>query len=123
MSRYKKMSPAVKRRWVHALRTTRRKQGYGAMHSVHGGNGKHYYCPLGILCETEGLKSKRIGVLFINDYKYYYKGSTQPLGAIPPYAFRKKIGLSLNATSKIVDLNDSQNKSFKEIADWIEKKL
>ena len=71
-------------------------------------NDKDQFCCLGVLCKIAGLKE------------------IQRCDGCYGYLFKKGnelSGLSDEAMNHLVDMNDNQNASFAEIADWIKENL
>jgi len=105
------LKPKLKAAWIKALRSGKFRQGRGSLYK----DGK--YCCLGVLariqgCSTEALKD-------VADENQ------------PPRGF--KAGLRKPTFEKLVFMNDGEHrfggflpesrKSFKQIADWVQKNL
>ncbi len=104
------------KRWVVALRSGHYKQGKNVLRSVDDN-----YCCLGVLCE---VYNKQIGGLKIEKLHkqpgivknfYSFDGCEARL---PPAV---KIATKINNCSTYAVMNDDKNKSFAEIADYIEE--
>jgi len=113
------MKTELKEKWIKALRSGRYKQGMGTMRSKIG-NYKFEYCCLGVLCNIVNRRkwTQRGGVTF-HQYEFQEESET----AVIPCNLRKHIGLENKEERSLIDMNDRSNKSFKEIADYIEENL
>lgn len=97
----------VRQSWVAALRDPAAKQTQGSLRDPDG------MCCLGVLCNTidpEGWRTNAMGDYIFGDMPMY-----------PPPAVREAAGLTATSMSRLSNLNDSQNRSFGEIADLIER--
>jgi len=118
------MKKRYKAIWVKALRSGEYEQGKGQLCITWDGVSK--YCCLGVAIEElvdadwepqEGSVSSVVG--------WGIRGLTGRL----PMEEREKIGISLEAESELIHMNDGtgkyydSDKSFSEIADWIEENL
>lgn len=107
------MDKEVKARWLEALRSGKFEQGLGRFKTS---NGK--YCCLGVLCAVEkpaGWDEAR--------RHFFDMGSTEySLGTIP-YTQRNRWQISDEEHDHLVEMNDFEEKSFNEIADYIERNL
>ena len=99
------MDPAVKAKWVAALRSGAYAQGYGKLRT------KDRYCSLGVLCKVLGLKIDRAG-----KYAMAPDGNFRPAIEVFPAH-----GLSMDAVEDLWEMNDLKGMTFVEIADAIEK--
>jgi hypothetical protein len=110
------MKKSVMEKWVKTLRSGRYKQGQDALKNIH-----REYCCLGVLCNISktGKWSKKpeyygLGLDYLN---------TNGTGTLPEKV-KKWAGMNsrtgLFSGNSLIDLNDT-GKSFKEIADVIEK--
>ena len=123
-----KLSKKIKNAWTKALRSGEYKQAKGCLkrHLPEGGVG---YCCLGVLAEIcgakpiteevlddfnecEPVKQAFIGGIDVNDISL--RGYTK----IP-----KILHGEFGAPNSLAIMNDKDNKSFVEIADWIDKNL
>jgi hypothetical protein len=106
-TKYAKMDPAVKRKWLKALRSGKYRQCKRTLTDGHGS-----YCCLGVLGRVVGDMS-----------------SDEDLGSMPSDGIRERVNLSSAAADKLSVMNDRRTASgrimydFKKIADWIEEKL
>ena len=124
------MDTKTKNKWLKALRSGEYKQGSGALREtttdteVKGGD---QYCCLGVLCDiVEPKKWNRTG--------HRWKNGESENGGFPRGELMKKLGLTKPWTRneddegnddiahKLASMNDD-GKSFKYIANWIEKRL
>ena len=112
-----KIAPEVKelrRKWLRALRSGRYKQGRGVLCRIIDDN-RYEYCCLGVLCISLRQPMK----------KYEYKDNLMKFGKYEViYCLddetQEKLEISHNMVDKLMDMNDG-GKSFKEIADYLEK--
>lgn len=96
------MDTELKAKWVAALRGGEYQQ---ARYQLRNGNG---HCCLGVLCEVAGLKIDRMGERVEGvEAQNAYKPVTDLIG-------------EEYQTDHLTRLNDSERKSFAEIADYIE---
>ena len=110
------MSIELQREWVEALRSGKYKQETGALHIAGG------YCCLGVLCEvlTEKGKLSRSG--------NWYELDTQEEGTLTmesslAYPLLKMIGIDAELESRLIAMNDDEERTFPEIAAFIEEKV
>ena len=111
-------TPELKRKWVKALRSGKYTKTEGCLKRFDG-----TYCALGILCDISGLgywdNTEPLEHSEEEFLTYKIKGSKEKANQAISHLF--KIGLDLEGT--IIDLNDSLNWTFSEMADWIEENL
>ena len=101
------MKPEIKELWIAALRNPSNEQ------TTHVLEKDGRYCCLGLLCETIH-EDPHIG--WMEDFKEEALSSDQ----------RFEFGISSFEQITLVSMNDGideSSKSFREIADWIEKNL
>lgn len=105
------MNKIAKKKWVDALRSGRYKQGKQTLKSSNG------YCCLGVLCVTQGLKFKTDANddVCLHNYPDTYVNL--------PRVIRQSLGLSSRHQLRLIEMNDDEGKTFKEIASWIERFL
>lgn len=104
------MDKDIKAFWVDALRSGKYKQAKKQL-----SDGKKFCC-LGVLCDVMAHP------LWEHDNDYDAQMMLDELWEIPP-ALRKRCEITCREQTKLIDLNDSENKTFSEIADWIEENL
>lgn len=107
------MNQDIKREWVAKLRSGKYEQGKGRLRSK--GN---QYCCLGVLCEI-GVEDDMIGPPILADGEYSYNRNF----AFLPNALVEEYGLSTQDTITLMGMNDEQNMSFSQIAQYIEQNL
>lgn len=106
---YPKLPKDFKTQWIEALRSGKYKQGVRRLH-----NKEHdAYCCMGVACR---LVDKDID---LEDWGVIADSLNLNL---PPMLVSKPFDAKL-VPDKLIDLNDIQDKSFNEIADWIEENL
>jgi hypothetical protein len=103
------MDKVLKKKWVKALRSGRYRQGIDYLQCGEGNN-----CCLGVLCRVARVKAEPS-----------YCGTKSFDGDESHLTDKllKKFKITAKQQNKLIDMNDSQGKTFKEIADYIEKKL
>lgn len=111
------MNKQVKELWIKALKSGKYKQGRGNL------NYKGAYCCLGVLCEVYLENCDKPEIEKKTEIKYnnivFYGGWSASI----PDEVREWSGLSNHSQANLIQLNDKANKSFAEIADYIEKEL
>lgn len=149
---YTKMKPEYKTPWLAALRSDDYGQAQSVLYGGHDGDGRETYCCLGVLCtitsEIEMINDDSQALPSINTSRQY---GLKP--ELSRYKTRSVIevesgedfwedswednlvdgelnvemmtffGISPAAQTHLVKMNDDMNKSFAEIADWVEKNL
>lgn len=107
----RKMSAAIKRKWVNALRSGKFTQGVGALRTStkemrSEGLEKPCFCCLGVLCEVTGTKY-RAGADYFN---------------MPSREAKQRLGLDDAVADRLAGLND-EGMSFRKIARIIEREV
>lgn len=110
------MDQEVKARWVEALRSGKYKQGQGSLH-----NDEDEFCCLGVLCEIQNVPSKRF-----DEYSEAYEYTFSELET--KYVSETQIPdgyceISPETMKALIQLNDDDEETFYEIADYIEETL
>jgi hypothetical protein len=101
----------VRTKWLKALRSGRYKQIPGRLQNSQGN------CCLGILCRVQKIPHK----VFESSTDFgVFDGDNKYLKLIPSALYRSN--KHTNFCQKLIDLNDDKEFSFKEIADYIEKR-
>ena len=105
------MKPALKRKWLKALRGGEYRQGTDALRR------ENEYCCLGVLCDINGVRWIRPepGLSSWRVVRAWYTG-------LPSPAMMRKYGLSKDVATELAGRNDD-GFTFAEIADWIEANL
>lgn len=115
--KFKPMNQRVKRMWLEVLRSGRFSQ---AQYRLSGGltrlTGKESFCCLGVLC---AIHNADVSPTKSNWARHLYKGAY----GTTPEEVDMWAGLPSAAADKLADMNDAGNKTFKQIADWIERNL
>ena len=112
-----KMNPEIKQRWVDALQSGQYKKEKGGLGLTNGEG----FCCLGVLCNIHALET---GNKWKNPKSPYYLHELA--SSFMPPQVKEWAGFppnSHNIELKLAKMNDDENKSFKKIADWIEKNL
>lgn len=105
----------LKAAWVAALRSDKYKQTTGVLR-----NTRNEYCCLGVLCDIVDKGAWQA----IEDEDYYQYGPTKKDGDadvafLPGYISNLLPGVAYKA-GELMRMNDKLDKSFKQIADYIE---
>lgn len=103
--KYAKMNPKHKKTWIKALESGNYHQGIGQLKYNTGGN-NYRYCCLGV--------AERVCLEIPN--------SNINGGKLTSFS-KKELEISDAVQDRLIELNDDQKLSFKEIADWIRKNL
>jgi hypothetical protein len=110
------MNKDLKDKWIKALRSGNYKQGNRQLRS-----NNNEYCSLGVLCDVGDLgewKNDRNGE---KRFKFAATG-VACLMAIPD-AVLHIIGLNCVTACELMSMNDTEGKSFDQIADYIEENV
>jgi hypothetical protein len=113
------METRLKEAWISALRSGEYKQGKGTLRTAEG-----KYCCLGVLGEILEKTDEASFTLAENAACYVIRdsvgsGSTTQL----PNTLLEKIGLHDLAQEDLIEMNDDQGYSFKQISNWIKEYL
>jgi len=110
------MKQAIKKKWLAALRSGDYKQTKEALRDEEG------FCCLGVLCDVHRIENKK---RWQKGFNYYDENTILP-HEIVNWAGLKNCNPGIEDSSicisTLADLND-EGKTFKEIADIIEKQL
>lgn len=119
---FAKMDTEIKAKWLAALRGGEFEQGWNYLHVPFELNTliaedykgksrdkppthtKGAFCCLGVVCAVAGL-------------------SIKPKDQWLPSAYAQQFNIEPGALNRLTNLNDTENYSFAEIADWIETNL
>lgn len=108
------MDKEVKEKWLIALRSGEYKQGMSCLKNK---TTRTKYCCLGVLIEVT------VPERFTNEGSIQDPITKQYLRGTLSSDLREKFKLEELNTHTLIDMNDHQNKNFKEIADFIEENL
>jgi hypothetical protein len=117
-----KLHPEIKTQWVAALRSGKYKQGHNVLRSA-----TNQFCCLGVLCDI--LPDELVKWNREKDYCYEAEmPSNGKLGGRSatslPDALEDDLGLNdRTIINRLMNMNDTQGKTFDEIADYIETAL
>jgi hypothetical protein len=109
------MKKRLKKKWIEALRSDTYKQGKGFLKTI-----DNKYCCTGVLLELFDP------IIFINRttdtgqcyaVNHYHNISTIPM------KIQKDMQIENKDMDILIKMNDEENKSFREIADWVEANL
>lgn len=101
------MDSAIKAKWVAALRSGKYQQGQNYLR--HDGE----YCCLGVLCDLIDPAA----------WKQTGEGKSEWHGARSLFPLEAAARIGIGRHIHLLTMNDEENKSFAEIADWIEQNL
>lgn len=109
---YPKMNKEVKRAWVASLRSGYYRQGYLCLR-----NDDDAFCCLGVLCNVHARNNPEFAKTQTNPEDYdNHSGMPSPM--VLAWA-----GLPRGTARKLARMNDEEEKTFTEIADWIVKNV
>jgi hypothetical protein len=111
---FPKMNPAVKAKWVAALRSGDYKKGTGKLRDE-----RDCFCALGVLCNIHAQEHPEIAAQ--QKSKTSYMGGAYSIND----HIRKWAGISARhpVVSRIINMNDGYSMSFRKIANEIEAHL
>lgn len=116
------MKRAERDEWVAELRSGRRAQGFGALL-----DNEERECCLGVKCsldvEAERYRLMRGYYPHSEEYFYFIKHQPHKMIGMPDEDLLTAWGLPEGQAYHLASLNDSEGKTFKEIADWIENNV
>jgi hypothetical protein len=122
------MNKELKAAWIANLRSGKYKQGVRFLRCTDSRSKKERFCCLGVLCETMGVPAQQKKP----NWPSIYDGYDTTLSP----ALQKQAGLPTEVTELLITLNDGAGvrehlkgtglrsprpRTFKEIADWLEK--
>lgn len=108
------MDKQIKTDWIIALRSEKFQQGYGYLCY----NIKH--CCLGVLCEVMGEPSE---VDKDDPGMKHYGTNDDSSSTTLNTSLIEKLKIDRRDITRLMTMNDHEEKSFAEIADWIESHL
>lgn len=109
------MKQDIKQRWVEALRSGNYEQGQGVLRTE-----DDTYCCLGVLCN---LVDPENWTLRASYYVYGKAGGLRQNVSFLPDEVRVEVGITADEQAELVQMNDTQNAPFEDIARWIEENL
>jgi len=111
----KKMKVDIKKKWLAALRSGKYKKGVGRLRT------EDKFCCLGVLADV--CRKRWYHTTTLN---YYLKGRYDKTSCILtthlPDSLTNKIKLDDEAEARLIKMNDTFDRDFQKIANWIEKK-
>ena len=107
------MDKTLKQKWVNALRSGKYKQGRILFRNIN-----NEYCCLGVLCDVSGS----IWTHHWSDDYYIPDSNYGLMGTFISYK-RDDLGLLEEHECVCIKMNDDENKSFIEIAQYIEENI
>ena len=110
------MNPELKTKWIEALRSGKYKQGKSRLK-----NADETMCCLGVLCDLMNGEWAKTKVNGNPAFTYYY--GTEAIGDTLSLGIAREVGLECKDRVKVAQMNDNENKTFAEIADWIQENL
>lgn len=103
------MNRELTEKWIGALRSGKYQQGKGYLRANNG-----TYCCLGVLCDIYNPD-----IWSPSEYGWIFDCHRTEL----PASLAKLIGISSKFETSLMNMNDERNKSFIQIADYIENIL
>ena len=114
------MSKQLKKQWVAALRSGKYMQTTGYLKKKEE-DGKCAYCCLGVLCSVAGLRlKKKSSNGFFGHLDEWGLPEEDGITHVPN-EHGERIGLPKKVQDRLMRMNDSRGKTFKQIATYIEK--
>ena len=110
------MEKNLKELWITALVSSEYKQGCELLHNPT----TNRFCCLGVLCEVIRKKDPQLKRLTNGSYSLNKKRS---INSNFDDAMLRRTGLSHDDTTALIHLNDETDKSFEDIAYYIERNL
>ena len=111
------MEKTIRQDWIKALRSGEYKQGSNALKTQHDGELVRYCC-LGVLAKILGAKFVKSRKRLSTNATYWHLGKeTKGNGLLPP----TYVDLDRETQDDLACMNDGDNKTFNQIADWIEE--
>jgi hypothetical protein len=109
-----KLNPELKKKWIDALRSGKYNQGRTYLAK------NNNYCCLGVLADLSGnlTDEKENGIRFCKTNEESPKG--KGWSCVSLWA-ESDILINKEQKSKLIRMNDEENRTFPEIADYIEK--
>lgn len=124
----------IKEKWIVALRSGKFPQGNSVLKKHHFETGTFRFCCLGVLCDvvdpTKWQRDAEINYssiykfddLYEKDNTSYSWQDSQSTTQLP-YHMMDELGLTRDQCTRLMEMNDAEDKNFNEIADWIEANL
>ena len=112
------LEPSLKMKWVDALRSGKYKQGHTVLRDKNDN-----YCCLGVLCDISNAKWDSDGL-----NEYVTRGATiypnrENIGKAAMNTLEQDYVTGDSVGTHLWRMNDDENISFTQIADWIEHNL
>jgi hypothetical protein len=122
------MLKEMKERWLKALRSGEYAQTRHVLHKVTASPERGLsegYCCLGVLCDlvAKDGEGEWVGADDDGDDWFKYYADEGKVATNPPYTLLKQLDIPDSAGEALISMNDSEKKSFAEIADYIEEHL
>lgn len=105
------MKTEYKQKWIDALRSGKYKQGRGILKTVDG-----EFCCLGVLCDVYNNEGWVTTSSFYEYNGFRFRSSLS-------YDISKLFDLTNSIEDVLIYMNDTEEKTFEQIADWIEVNL
>lgn len=119
---YPKLDPEFKAKWIEALRSGKYKQGKGRLYTFNNNNNESTYCCLGVAGLVCGLSNETLD----GYYSYGERCSNNRYESFEPIEIPVQLIYRHNKTSiarELWTMNDIDERTFEQIADWIEENL
>lgn len=109
------MNPELKEKWLKALRSNNYKQGTGCLRH----KAQETFCCLGVLCDISGEGDWELDNDDDDGATFRHFDGSAGYGALPD-GLRERVNLSHCDMDMLIRMNDTQDKSFEEIANFVE---
>lgn len=112
-------------KWIKALRSGKYQQGKNRLTIVNGNKKKLSHCCLGVLCVIKKtpfvVSNDHLDGKFIKTRNYKFPDGSYPSGIRQDRSMVPKTWIPVGGL--LATLNDTDNKNFSEIADYIEREI
>lgn len=108
-------------KWLEALESGKYKQNQRALRTTRPDGKSYGYCCLGVLCNLAAQEGVGEWDTKNKDPRLFKYDGEDSVGMIPD-TLARVVGLTEDELDMAVEMNDHQNKSFKEIAKFFRKK-
>jgi hypothetical protein len=110
-TRVRPMKPKAKKAWVKALRSGKYRQAQ-----------THLCKPDGSMCCLGVLYDIAVDGYWVQTGVVWGAGGETWTGTLPP-SVRTKLGLRVDEVAKLIRMNDTEGRTFDQIADWVDEHL
>ncbi len=113
------MNPEIKSLWLAALRSGTYSQGRERLRGE-----ADSFCCLGVLCDIHAPQNW-VEIEWASDWEFHLpdEGEVYRAEGELPKSFYQALDIDYAVEDKLIHMNDIEQKTFPEIADWIEANL